>query len=193
MGPIVDIELRDKSCQFPSSGVEISIRLFLVVPTIEEFSKDSTNDVHQVIKVSTNFKGQSEMDELQLQSSRLKLGSKPATLAVAPSTSTNALRPDEDLHPTICGEFTDIKEEYFNFNEENHFCKYGTIAPLFKECKHKNAKTFIISHHEELCRNEDKFALELWCFADKEKTREHLMSKMKRIGHIPAESERGTE
>ena len=50
IGPIVEIEPFDSADQFPKGGVEISLGHFLEVPLLPEFSRDSADDIHQVIK-----------------------------------------------------------------------------------------------------------------------------------------------
>ena len=46
----MEIEKFDSDDQFPKGGVEISLRHFLEVPLLPEFSRDSADDSHEVIK-----------------------------------------------------------------------------------------------------------------------------------------------
>ena len=57
VSPVLEIELEDKSGKIPNSGVNISLQHFMELPLLPEFARDSSDDVHQVIKLSSNDQG----------------------------------------------------------------------------------------------------------------------------------------
>ena len=51
---MVEIERLNNSYEFPRGGVDISVRHFLQLPLLPEFTRDSEEDVHQVIKMTAD-------------------------------------------------------------------------------------------------------------------------------------------
>ena len=56
---------------FPQNGIEVSVRHFLQVPALPEFSVDSEEDVHMVIKLEEDGSYQVVHESWQVDSSYL--------------------------------------------------------------------------------------------------------------------------